>query len=52
MASERVVSFAVAQASTSAISAGGILAAICGSFPVGGLPRRFLGETFIDFFII
>jgi hypothetical protein len=42
----------VAHASTPAISSAGILAAICGSLPVDGLPRLFLGATFIDFFII
>jgi len=35
-----------------AATAGGILAAICGSLPVEGLPRPFLCATFIDFFII
>jgi hypothetical protein len=51
-ASERDVSFATAQASTCAISSAGIRAAICGSLPVAGRPRLFLGATFIDFFII
>jgi hypothetical protein len=51
MASERVVSFAAAQASTLAIDPAGILATIWGSLPVGGRPL-FLGITFIDFFII
>src|SRR5438876_128620 len=51
-ASERVVSFAAAQASTSAISAAGILDVTCGSRPVAGRPRLFFGVTFIDFFII
>jgi len=46
-ASERVVLFALAQVSTSAMRAGGMRAAICGSFPVAGRPRRFLGLAFI-----
>jgi len=51
-ASDRVVLFAPAQVSTSAISAGGMRAATCGSFPVAGRPRLFLGATLIDFFMI
>jgi len=52
MASERPTSFAVAHASTPAIKARGILAAIWGSRPpFGGLPRLF-GTTFIGFPII
>jgi hypothetical protein len=47
-----LVSFASAQASTLAMSSGGILAATWGFFPVAGLPLRFLGATFIGFFII
>jgi hypothetical protein len=52
MASERDVSCAAAQASTSAIIASGILCVTCGSLPVAGRPRVFLGGTFIDFFMI
>ena len=45
------MSFAFAQASTSAISSDGIRAATCGCLPpVAGLPRLF-GATFFDFFI-
>ncbi len=53
-ASERLVSFAAAQASTCAINGGGIRAAIWGSLPpFAGRPLRFFfGATIIDFFII
>ena len=46
-----MVALAAAHASTSAIIAAGILDVTCGSFPVAGRPRLFLGDTFIDFFI-
>jgi len=49
-ASDRVVSFAAAQASTSAIKADGIREVTCGSRPVAGRPRFFFGVTFINFF--
>jgi hypothetical protein len=51
IASDRLVSFAAAQASTSAINAGGIRAAMWGSLPVPGRPR-FLGATLVDLFMI
>jgi hypothetical protein len=50
-ASERLVSFAAAQASTSAINDAGIREVTWGSRPVAGRPRLFFGVTFIDFFI-
>ena len=51
IASERLVSFAAAQASTSAINTAGIRDVTCGSRPVAGRPRFFLGVTFIGFLI-
>ncbi len=50
-ASERLVSFAAAQASTSAINVGGIREVTCGLRPVAGRPRFLFGVTFIDLFI-
>jgi hypothetical protein len=51
-ASDRLVSFAVAQASTCTISSVGIREVTWGSRPVAGRPRLFFGVTFIDFFMI
>ena len=51
MASERLVSFATAQASTWQINGAGIREVTCGSRPVGGRPRFFFGVTFIDRFM-
>jgi hypothetical protein len=49
MASDRLVSFATAQTSTSAINVAGIRAATRGARPVAGRPGFFFGVTFIDF---
>jgi hypothetical protein len=50
MASERVTDSAAPQASIDVTRLDGTRAEINGSFPVAGRPR-FLGCTFIDFFI-
>jgi hypothetical protein len=53
IAAERdATSWLVAHTSTSAISDFGSLIPTKGSFPVAGLPRRFLGFTCIGFFMI
>jgi hypothetical protein len=51
MASDRVVSFFVAQASTSATMLAGIRDDTMGSRPVAGRPRFGFWSTFIDFFM-